>query len=115
MIALLERVAQDKHSDRQVYAQRLLAAARKPAAPAIAAPQAAQAFLTTGAGLVEPLSRRELEVLGCMAEGLSNQETARALSIEVSTVKRHVNSIFGKLGAANRVQALNKAKEYRLL
>jgi len=64
---------------------------------------------------VETLSKRELEVLGCMAEGLSNRETARRLVIEISTVKRHINSIFGKLGASSRVQAINKAKENGIL
>jgi LuxR family maltose regulon positive regulatory protein len=65
--------------------------------------------------IIEPLSRRELEVLRCMAAGLSNNETAHQLVIEISTVKRHINNIFAKLGVENRVQALNKAKEFDLL
>ena len=65
--------------------------------------------------LIEPLSRREVQVLHCMADGLSNAETSHRLVIEVGTVKRHVNSIFGKLGVNNRVQALNKAKEYKII
>ena len=70
---------------------------------------------SSAGGLIEPLSRRELEVLHCIANGLSNGETARQLVIETSTVKRHINSIFAKLGVENRVQALNKAKAFGLL
>ena len=50
-----------------------------------------------------------------MAAGLTNVETAHRLVIEVGTVKRHINSIFGKLGVNNRVQALNKAKEQKII
>ena len=65
--------------------------------------------------LIEPLSSRELEVLRCMAAGLTNPETARKLVIETATVKRHVNSIFAKLGVNNRVQAINIAKKYKII
>jgi len=64
---------------------------------------------------VEPLSERELEVLQCIAAGLSNAEIAQQLVIAVSTVKRHINHIFGKLGVTSRTQALVKAKELGLL
>ncbi|MEW5956918.1 MAG: LuxR C-terminal-related transcriptional regulator, partial [Chloroflexota bacterium] len=65
--------------------------------------------------LGEPLSERELEVLREMAAGLSNAEIAQRLVIAVSTVKRHINHIFAKLGATTRTQALVKAKELGLL
>ena len=45
------------------------------------------------------MSERELEVLGLVAEGLSNSEIADKLFISVGTVKTHVHNIFGKLGA----------------
>ncbi|MEX0788875.1 MAG: response regulator transcription factor [Anaerolineales bacterium] len=53
----------------------------------------------------EPLTERELEVLRQVALGLSNKEVAARLSISESTVKFHVNSILGKLGAQSRTEA----------
>lgn len=65
--------------------------------------------------LIEPLSDRELEVLGLIAEGLSNQEIAGRLFISVETVKRHVTNIHGKLGVRSRTQAVAKARALELL
>ena len=65
--------------------------------------------------LVEPLSKRELEVLALIAEGLSNQEIADHLVISLSTVKGHTTNIYGKLGTHRRTQAAAKAKELGLL
>jgi len=65
--------------------------------------------------LVEPLSGRELEVLRLVDQGLSNQEIAVRLHIAASTVKTHINNIFGKLGVQTRIQALNRARELGLL
>jgi LuxR family transcriptional regulator, maltose regulon positive regulatory protein len=63
----------------------------------------------------DALSLRELEVLRLVAQGLSNQEIAAKLVIAVGTVKRHTNNIFGKLGAATRIQAVARARERQLL
>jgi two-component system, NarL family, response regulator len=52
------------------------------------------------------LSERELEVLGLMAQGMSNSGTATALSISENTVKTHVNRILSKLGVNDRTQAV---------
>jgi LuxR family maltose regulon positive regulatory protein len=87
------------------YVARLLAAFRD-SVPA--KPPAAQA-------LVEPLTGRELEVLRLIAAGLSNREIAEELYIAVSTVKTHVNRIYGKLGAKSRTQAVVKAQALDLL
>jgi DNA-binding NarL/FixJ family response regulator len=60
---------------------------------------------TIVAGLVEPLTARELEVLELLAAGLPNQAIADELVITLDTVKRHVSHILGKLAATNRTQA----------
>lgn len=64
------------------------------------------------AGLVEPLSAREREVLALIAEGLANQAIADRLGIELSTVKRHGSNLLGKLGASNRTQAVAMGRRF---
>jgi LuxR family maltose regulon positive regulatory protein len=91
--ALAQSIAPD-------YARRLLAAFDEPAA---------------GPVLVEPLTRRELEVLRLIADGLKNPEIADHLVISVATVKRHVTNIYGKLGVSRRVQAIARAQDLGLL
>jgi two-component system, NarL family, response regulator YdfI len=59
------------------------------------------------AELVEPLTRREREVLQMLASGLGNKEIAARLSISDHTVKFHVASILGKLGASSRTEAVS--------
>jgi DNA-binding NarL/FixJ family response regulator len=54
----------------------------------------------------ETLTLREIEVLSMLAEGLGNKEIARQLDISDNTVKFHLSSIFGKLGATNRTEAV---------
>ena len=56
-------------------------------------------------GLPEKLTRRELEVLAMISEGLSNKEIAAHLKISVYTAKFHISSILGKLGASSRAEA----------
>lgn len=67
------------------------------------------------ASLVEPLTDRELEVLRLIVAGLSNAEIAEELFIAVSTVKSHVNHIYGKLAVENRIQAANRARSVGLV
>jgi DNA-binding NarL/FixJ family response regulator len=57
----------------------------------------------------EPMSPRELEVLGLVAEGRPNKAIARALSISESTVKTHLGHIFTKLGVDDRTAAVTEA------
>jgi LuxR family maltose regulon positive regulatory protein len=102
MAALLRRmVSQKVHTD---YALHLLdamgdtALATAPAQP-----------------LPEALSERELEVLRRVAAGYSNNEIAQELVVALSTVKRHISNIYGKLNVGSRTQAIAKAKEIGLL
>jgi LuxR family maltose regulon positive regulatory protein len=67
------------------------------------------------APLVEPLSERELEVLRLLDTSLSVPEIAERLVVSASTVRSHVKSIYGKLGVHNRLQALEYARELKLL
>ena len=59
--------------------------------------------------LVEPLTGRELQVLDLLAKGLANKTIAKVLRISDETVKFHLAAIFGKLGAANRTDAVRLA------
>ncbi|MFQ5615382.1 MAG: response regulator transcription factor [Anaerolineales bacterium] len=56
--------------------------------------------------LVEPLTGRETEALQLLSQGLSNKQIAAALHISEHTVKFHVSSIYSKLGATNRAEAV---------
>jgi DNA-binding NarL/FixJ family response regulator len=58
---------------------------------------------------VEALTAREVQVLELLAEGLPNKAIAERLGISDQTVKFHVSSISGKLGAANRTDAVRRA------
>lgn len=60
------------------------------------------------------LTPREMEVLGLIGEGLTNKAIARRLDISLHTVKFHVESLFRKLGARTRTEALAKASERRV-
>ena len=59
--------------------------------------------------LVEPLTPRELQVLSLVADGLPNKAIAAALGVSDETVKFHLGSVFGKLGASNRTDAVRQA------
>jgi LuxR family maltose regulon positive regulatory protein len=63
----------------------------------------------------EPLSEREIEVLRLLATGASNQEIARNLSIALTTARKHVSNILGKLGVHNRTQAVSRGRDLGLL
>ncbi len=65
--------------------------------------------------IYEPLRERELEVLRLMARGASNQEIAQELVIALTTAKKHVSNIIGKLRVSNRTQAVKQARQLGLL
>ena len=79
------------------------------------APGAGRGGVTAVPGLVEPLTSRELEVLGMLAAGRSNQAIAGQLVVTLDTVKKHVGHVLGKLGAANRTEAVARARELGLV
>ena len=61
------------------------------------------------------LSKRELEILGLLAQGHSNQEIAAKLFVSLSTVKTHIQNLFEKLDVKRRIQAVEKAKSLNLI
>lgn len=67
------------------------------------------------AEISEPLTERELQVLGLMAHGLPNKEIASQLVISEHTVKFHISAILGKLGAVNRTEAVSIALQRGLI
>ena len=69
----------------------------------------------SGRGIGDDLSEREREVLVLLVEGKTNNEIAEALVISLPTVKTHMQSIYGKLGAANRAEAASLAVRNNLV
>jgi DNA-binding NarL/FixJ family response regulator len=66
-------------------------------------------------GLAEPLTERETEVLDLLSQGLSNKLIARELGISEHTVKFHVSSLYTKLGAASRTDAVQRGARLGLV
>ena len=87
------------------YTERLIEAIKResPAPPPMEA---------VGEGL---LSERELEVLRCLATGLTYPGMAERLIISVNTVRYHVKAMYSKLGVASRAEALARARDMQLL
>jgi DNA-binding CsgD family transcriptional regulator len=61
------------------------------------------------------LTKRELEILGLIADGLSNREISEKLFVSENTVKTHSSRVFEKLGARRRTQAVQRGKELGIL
>jgi LuxR family maltose regulon positive regulatory protein len=119
---LLRRLGESRGES--AYLRRLLAAFTDapPAPPAVAAPSrmdrpptAAPPPAAGAPALVEPLTRRELEVLACLAHQLTSIEIGTELAISPLTVKRHVQNICGKFGVITRRQAVRRAQSLGLL
>jgi LuxR family maltose regulon positive regulatory protein len=66
-------------------------------------------------GLAEQLTARELEILMLLGAGMPNARIAEELVITVDTVKKHVSHLLGKLGAANRTEAVARARQLGLI
>jgi LuxR family maltose regulon positive regulatory protein len=74
-----------------------------------------QAPVGAGRALLEPLTDREMEILGLVAAGLTNREIADRINISPETVKKHAGNIFGKLGARTRTEAVALARSLDIL
>ena len=84
------------------------------ASPAPAVP--ADPFVPDAAALARlGITRREHEILGLIAQGLSNREIAERLYVSENTVKTHTSRVLTKLDARRRTQAVQRAKETGLL
>ena len=116
MAALLGRLIAAQRTGRAPPRSRSAAwpgsSARFDAADASARSRARRAAAVPG--IVEPLTSRELEVLEMLAAGRSNQAIAGQLVVTLDTVKKHVSHVLGKLGAANRTEAVARARELGL-
>ena len=66
-------------------------------------------------GLVEQLTAREVEILVLLAAGMPNPRIAQELVVTLDTVKKHVSHLLGKLGAANRTEAVTRARQLGLI
>lgn len=93
--------------------RRILAAF--PHGPDKAEPAGGTRLRAANAGLVEPLTDRELEVLVLLRERLSNKEIAQHLDLSIMTVKRHTCNIYSKLDVDNRRDAVVKSEDLRIL
>ena len=67
------------------------------------------------AGLVEPLSERELQVLRLLQSPLSQPEIAEQLYVSINTIRSHASHIYSKLGVRSRIAAVARAEELGLL
>jgi DNA-binding CsgD family transcriptional regulator len=65
--------------------------------------------------LADPLTEREIEVLGLLTQGLQNKQIALRLNISENTIKFHVSSIYSKLGVSNRTEAVRRGTQLGLV
>ena len=68
-----------------------------------------------GEGRASPLTRRQREVLGLIAQGMRDGDIANALALSEHTVHRHVANIYARLGCSTQAAAVAKAAELELL
>jgi LuxR family maltose regulon positive regulatory protein len=107
---LMEWLTRSRPGPVHDFAARLLAAFEGSTLPSEAVPAKPPADQ-----LIDPLSRRELEVLQLMALGCTNQEIAVQLVVAPGTIKAHTASIYRKLDVANRTGAVARARQLGLL
>jgi LuxR family maltose regulon positive regulatory protein len=112
MAALLELFRQSQEAAHRLrdYAQALLEALDSSPGEALG-----HRVPVPASGIVEPLTRRERQVLHLMVAGLSGPEIAEELVVAYSTVKSHVKGIYGKLGVHSRHEAIARAQALKLV
>jgi LuxR family transcriptional regulator, maltose regulon positive regulatory protein len=116
MAAVLGRLIAAQRSDQQAARIPLACLARLQRALSDGQAAGGRAAGTSPAPrLIEQLTSRELEVLAMLAAGRSNQGIASQLVISLDTVKKHVSHLLGKLGAANRTEAVARGRELGLI
>jgi LuxR family maltose regulon positive regulatory protein len=121
LAAVLDQLTAGQRSGRVPQAQiplaylRRLQAAFRPGGTRAVPPRPVPAAEVAAPALAEPLTDRELQVLALLAAGVPNQQIAGELVVALETVKKHVSHILGKLGAANRTQAVARARALGLL
>ena len=98
--------------DPRVHATLLAAASAPPASGAEAASPAAGVRPGQAPAMPDGLTQREVEILGLIAQGLTNTEIAERLFLSNHTVKTHINRIFAKTGSRDRVAAIGYAQRH---
>ncbi len=91
---------------------------RPPRGVSVLSPEATEALIQARhpkPGIGFDLTEKEREVLAYLVQGLSNSEISQPLTISLATVKYHLNNIFTKLGAKNRVEAATIASENKIV
>jgi LuxR family maltose regulon positive regulatory protein len=104
-----------KGSNGQQYVNKILAAFEKDKSGKLKDGENVRPSVFSPQLLIEPLTNRELDVLELLTKRLTDKEIAERLTISPLTVKSHVSNMFGKLNVNNRRQAVNRARELRLL
>jgi LuxR family maltose regulon positive regulatory protein len=117
MIALLRQLRDQRSTRTDVagYCTKLLVLAGAEVYETYPASPSSQRQAPTHPDLPEPLSARETEVLGLLAEGYSNQEMADHLVVALSTIKTHVHHLYAKLQTPDRLRAVTRARTLGLL
>lgn len=108
MRLLIEKQSRNRDHPLSIYVDKLLAALTQP----VAAPKSA--IIHQKSDMIEPLSKRELEVLMLLRSELSGPEIAEQLFVSLNTMRTHTKHIFNKLGVNNRRAAVRRAEELDL-
>lgn len=104
-------LSQAKHSPLHAYAAHLLTQFMDTPS----APPGVPVSRVPGEVFIEPLTPRELEVLGLIALGKTNKEISSQLVVSPGTVKAHTSNIYRKLDVSNRTEAVSRARDLNLL